>query len=407
MSRQSTLAFASALLLGGTSAAFAAPAPRLTQQAIDGAARPAASDKRSAMPEPGLVKAAVLLDRARFSPGAIDGLAGDNLHDAIKAYQQQGGLDASGLLDLATWDKLTAKSSPTLKAYVITAQDAKGPFTKTIPTDFEAQSRLTHLGYHDIREELSERFHMGEPLLRSLNPGSTFKTGDHIIVADVAHSEPAGKAARLVVDKSGHDVEAIDIDGKMLARYPASIGSTDKPAPSGDLTIHAVVRNPDYTYDPSYKFKGVKTKQPFTIQPGPNNPVGLVWMDLGGDGYGIHGTPDPAEVGKTQSHGCIRLTNWDALDLASMVGKGTAVHFGDQPGSTGVVPPIPATPAPTPIAPALSLAAPALSQAGTPMTAAPAQAGDSGRPPVTAGTNAGASASAAAIPAAPPENAKP
>ena len=350
MSRRSMLSLASALLLGGTGAVLAAPAHRLTEQAIDGASRPASSDKRSAYPDPGLVKAAVLLDRARFSPGAIDGLAGDNLHDAIKAYQQQAGLDASGLLDPATWDKLTTKAPPTFKPYVITAEDAKGPFTKSIPTDFEAQSRLPHLGYHTIREELAERFHMGEPLLRSVNVGSSFRAGDRILVADVARSEPAGKAARLVVDKSGHDVEALDVDGKMLARYPASIGSTDKPAPTGDLTIHEVVRNPDYTYDPSYKFKGVKTKEPFTIKPGPNNPVGLVWMDLGGDGYGIHGTPDPAEVGKTQSHGCIRLTNWDALDLASMVGKGTAVHFGDQPGSTGPVPPVPATPAPTPVA---------------------------------------------------------
>ncbi len=350
MSRRSTFALASALLLGGTGASLAAPAPRLTEQTVDGASRPAASDKKSAFPDPGLVKAAVLLDRARFSPGAIDGLAGDNLHDAIKAYQQQAGLDATGVLDAATWERLTAKMPPTLKAYVITAEDAKGPFTKTIPTDFEAQSRLDRLGYHDIREELAERFHMAEPLFRSLNPGFSFRSGDRIVVTDVGRSEPPAKAARVVVDKAERDVEALDLDGKLLARYPASIGSTDKPAPSGDLTIHAVVRNPDYTYDPNYKFKGVKTKQPFTIQPGPNNPVGLVWMDLGGDGYGIHGTPDPAEVGKTQSHGCIRLTNWDALDLASMVGKGTAVHFGDQPGSTAAVPPTPATPAPTPVA---------------------------------------------------------
>ena len=350
MSRRPMHALASALMLGGAGVALAAPAPRLNEQAIDNASRPASSDKRSAFPDPGLVKAAVLLDRARFSPGAIDGLAGDNLRDAIKAYQQQAGLDAGGLLDAATWDKLTTKAPPTMKAYVITPEDAKGPFTPSIPTGFEAQSRLKHLGYHDIREELAERFHMAEALLRSLNPRSGFRSGDRLVVADVGRSEPAGKAARLVVDKSGHDVEALDVDGKLLARYPASIGSTDKPAPSGDLTIHVVVRNPDYTYDPDYKFKGVKTKEPFTIQPGPNNPVGLVWMDLGGDGYGIHGTPDPAEVGKTQSHGCIRMTNWDALELASMVGKGTAVHFGDAPGSTGPVPPLPATPAPTPVA---------------------------------------------------------
>ena len=232
MSRRSTFALASALLLGGTGEALATPAPRLTQQAIDGAARPVASDKRSVVPDPGLVKAAVLLDRARFSPGAIDGYAGDNLHDAIKAYQQQNGLDASGLLDPATWDKLTAKAAPALKAYVITADDAKGPFTRSIPVDFEAQSRLKHLGYHDVREELAERFHMAEPLLRSLNPKSSFKAGDHVVVVDAARNEPAGKAALLVVDKPGHDVEALDVDGKLLARYPASIGSRRRPATS-------------------------------------------------------------------------------------------------------------------------------------------------------------------------------
>ena len=186
MSRRSTLALASALLLGGAGAAFAAPVPRLNGQTIDRASRPASSDKRSPVPDPGLVKAAVLLDRARLSPGAIDGLAGDNLHDAIKAYQQQAGLDPSGLLDPATWDRLTAKAPPTVKAYLITPEDAKGPFTTSIPTDFEAQSRLKHLGYHNVREELSERFHMAEPLLRSLNPGSAFRAGDRIVVADVA-----------------------------------------------------------------------------------------------------------------------------------------------------------------------------------------------------------------------------
>ncbi len=135
----------------------------------------------------------------------------------------------------------------------------------------------------------------------------------------------------MVVDKPGHDVEAFTADNKLVAFYPASIGSTEKPAPSGDFAIRRIVHNPDYTYDPDYKFKGVKATKPFTIAPGPNNPVGAVWMDLSFEGYGIHGTPDPEAIGKTQSHGCVRLTNWDALDLALLVDKGTPVSFQDKP----------------------------------------------------------------------------
>ena len=323
----------------------------------------------------------MLLDRARFSPGAIDGLAGDNLRDAIKAYQQQQGLDASGLLDPATWDKLTAKAPPTVKAYVTTAQDAKGPFTTSIPTNFEAQSRLPRLGYHNVREALAERFHMGEPLLRALNPKSSFKAGDHIVVADVARSEPAGKAARLVVDKSGHDVEALDVDGKMLARYPASIGSTDKPAPTGDLTIHEVRAKPGLHLRPQLQVQG--GERPRSRSPSnraPTIPWALCGWILAATAMAFTARlirPKSARRSRTAASG---LTNWDALDLASMVGKGTAVHFGDEPGSTGPVPPVPATPAPTPVE--------------TPMAAAPTSNGDHGKTPVPTDKGAGVSASA-------------
>src|SRR5205807_136167 len=119
-------------------------------------------------------------------------------------------------------------------------------------------------------------------------------------------------------------------DGHLLAFYPASIGSKEKPAPSGTYKVTSVARNPTYTYNPAYQFKGVKSRKPFTIKPGPNNPVGTVWINLSGQGYGIHGTPEPGKVSKTTSHGCIRLTNWDANELAAMVGKGTPVVFLDE-----------------------------------------------------------------------------
>ena len=135
------------------------------------------------------------------------------------------------------------------------------------------------------------------------------------------------KAARLEIDKTAQTLRALDRSGGLVAFFPITAGSAEKPAPSGELKIRTVARNPTYRYNPEYEFKGVRSKEAFTIAPGPNNPVGLVWIGLPGEGYGIHGTPDPAKVGKTESHGCIRLTNWDALRLADLVSKGTPVTF--------------------------------------------------------------------------------
>ena len=129
------------------------------------------------------------------------------------------------------------------------------------------------------------------------------------------------------MEKSARTLRALDKGGKLIAYFPASIGSQEKPAPSGTHKIERVAQNPSYTYNPKYKFKGVKSDKPFTIKPGPNNPVGAVWIDLSIESYGIHGTPDPAKVGKSYSHGCIRLTNWDAKQLAAMAEKGTPVEF--------------------------------------------------------------------------------
>jgi lipoprotein-anchoring transpeptidase ErfK/SrfK len=190
---------------------------------------------------------------------------------------------------------------------------------------------------------------MNEGLLRRLNPHAHFdQAGEQIVVANVEpmalrqhgdtleavppkneRREGAG-VAKIVVSKPAHEVRAYDKDGKLIAFYPATIGSTEKPAPSGTFKVRRVAFNPDYHYDPKFAWKGVKTKEPLTVKPGPNNPVGLVWIDLTAPSYGIHGTPEPDKIGKTQSHGCIRLTNWDALELAGMVHKGTVVKFVDE-----------------------------------------------------------------------------
>jgi lipoprotein-anchoring transpeptidase ErfK/SrfK len=232
--------------------------------------------------------------------------------------------------------------------------DVAGPFDKRLPSDLENKSELQGLSYKTPQEELAEKFHMSQDLLRRLNPHARFDhAGEQIIVADVdpmalhdsrdtVQAAPPKKqnrknasVATIVVQKASRNVRAYDKDGKLLGFYPATIGSTEKPAPSGTFEVRRVAYNPDYHYNPKFAWKGVKAKEPLTIKPGPNNPVGLVWIDLTAPSYGIHGTPEPDKIGKTESHGCIRLTNWDALDLAGMVHKGTVVRFVDTDSAAG------------------------------------------------------------------------
>ena len=329
--------------------------PEVTAASINASAPSGKNDS-----DPSLIaKSEVLIDRDPFSPGEIDGMDGDNYRRAVRAFQQANNLPATGILDAGTWSALTSSASePVLKPYTITDADLAGPFDKLIPVDLKQMAELPGLSYTSPLAELAEKFHMNMEFLRKLNPRADFEhPGQQIVVADVKalnlragrdtfeappaniNDEAASESvATIVVDKPARNVRAYDKEGKLLAYYPATIGSEEKPAPSGAFKVRGISWNPDYIYDPKFAWKGVNVRHKLTIRPGPNNPVGLVWIDLTAPTYGIHGTPEPADIGKTESHGCIRLTNWDAVDLAAMVLPGTIVKFEDEDSPVAPLP---------------------------------------------------------------------
>jgi lipoprotein-anchoring transpeptidase ErfK/SrfK len=307
-----------------------APAPASITpagQAIDAVAFATAPEDKAAQAQR-LIRAQVLLDRAHFSPGVIDGKAGGNLHQALLSYQSAKGMSASGDLDEATWNALTADAAPVMTDYVITEADVQTPFLPQVPKDFEAQSKLDHLGFTSITEMLAERFHMDEALLKSLNPQANFMAaGSSILVVAPRTTGLSSKVARIEIDKGERVLRAYDAQDHVIAAYPATVGSSERPAPAGDWAVNTVAPNPTYTYDPSRLTFGDKDKGKLTIPSGPNNPVGVAWIDLTKDTYGIHGGPDPNHIGKTDSHGCVRLTNWDVAELSKAVVKGAKVAF--------------------------------------------------------------------------------
>jgi lipoprotein-anchoring transpeptidase ErfK/SrfK len=335
IAKSASLGFAGALLSIILCVQPVASAERLRPESINNA-DPSGTKQRSMSPAV-IARAQILLDRAHFSPGEIDAKDGENFKKAIHAFAEAYGLPSKAGLTKEIWIKLTeVASEPAVTEYQITEDDIKGPFVPGLPSKMEDMKDLPSLPYTSAAEALAEKFHMSEELLRKLNAESSFdRAGETIIVANVLAHEAPSKAVRLEIAKGAQELRVFDGQNNIIAFYPATVGSDEKPSPSGTLKVTNIQPNPTYRYNPKYRFKGVSATQPFTIKPGPNNPVGIVWIGMAAEGFGIHGTPDPAKVSKAESHGCIRLTNWDADDLSKRVTKGTPVIFLDEAAERG------------------------------------------------------------------------
>ena len=289
------------------------PAVAIAQRRGASAARPATD----------MLPTQVLLDRAGFSPGEIDGRGGRNTQTAIAAFERASHTTVA--------EALAAAADPPTITYKITADDGAASLTPTIPQDMMEKAKLARLDYSSLVEMLGERFHASPALLKRLNTSARFVEGEEIAVPNVevvstAESTPVPNII-VRVSKRTSALTVADATGKIVMHAPVTSGSQHDPLPIGSWTVTTVVRNPTFNYNPDLFWDAEPTHAKAKLPPGPNGPVGIVWVDISKPHYGIHGTPEPAAIGHSESHGCVRLTNWDALRLAGLVGKGTKVEF--------------------------------------------------------------------------------
>ncbi|AWC22447.1 Putative L,D-transpeptidase YkuD [Aminobacter sp. MSH1] len=269
----------------------------------------------------------ILLDRAGASPGVIDGRFGSNVDKALAAYNELTGTSLKSTDAEGIKQALAETGGDAFGSYTITPEDAAGPFVASVPADYSEKAKLERMAFTSVTEMLAERFHMDENYLKAINPEANFnRPGTIVKVANFGKlvNKPV---ARIIADKSLKQVRAYNAEGQLVAAYPATIGSSDTPSPTGIHAVSRVALDPNYTYNPKINFKQGENDKVLTIPPGPNGPVGSVWIALDKPTYGIHGTPDPSKIGKTESHGCVRLTNWDARELAKIVKSGVPVEF--------------------------------------------------------------------------------
>jgi len=270
----------------------------------------------------------VLLDRAGISPGIIDGYKGAMSESALRGFEAREGFKIDGLLDPEVWSALGGDAAPSvLMQYTVTEADTSD-LTASIPEHVAEKAKMEKLGYTSVSERLAERFHMDEDFLKLLNPGAGFTAGETLTVADVG-PKMEGEVARIEIRKSERRAVVYAADGHMMTNYPVAIGSDETPSPSGDMTVVAVAMDPTYSYNPDVNFVADGVKEQLTLPPGPNGPVGSVWIDLSKPTYGLHGTDTPASLFTAESHGCVRFTNWDVEELAHMVSEGVEVVFVD------------------------------------------------------------------------------
>lgn len=320
-----------AVLLLAVSFPFLTTAARaLSADDVNAASWRALEGPGTKAPDPMIVKAQALLDRRGFSPGVVDGYDGENFRKALTIFRRIGGLGEGDALDEVTWRALGGEAQvEVIVNYTVSAEDAAYDFAPRIPTDYAEQAKMKSLGYVSAPEMLAERFHMDTDLLAALNPGVALdQKGANVKVLAAQRPKPR-QAMRLDADKSRGLLIVYGPDDTVLASFPATIGSERTPTPSGELTITRAARNPTYHYDSQKNFQQGRNTGRLTLPAGPNNPVGSTWIALSKPTFGIHGTPEPSKVGKTASHGCVRLTNWDASWLVQMVKPGLVVRFID------------------------------------------------------------------------------